>query len=196
MPTPNLFKKFSLKSSTPENATDEPLNDKDDASRSIVESSENSPPAYSNTLKEAWEAAHKELPHARGAEKVLDKIGGPSYFPHPHRLPSHAVLGRTANVQEALTLSSEQQAVVDTFMDTSKIAETIHKGVNTFMEAVPPLMKLLDEVAKIHPFISGTISFSGTTSDLTVMYPVQLLSLHSKLYTRSRRNGARTIKGF
>ena len=41
-------------------------------------------------------------------------------------------------------------------MDTPQIAETIQKGVDTFMEAVPALMKALDEVAKIHPFISGT----------------------------------------
>jgi hypothetical protein len=61
-----------------------------------------------------------------------------------------------------LTLSPGQQTVVDTLvvpakalMDTPQIAEAIEKGVNTFMEAVPALMKALDEVAKIHPFISG-----------------------------------------
>lgn len=40
-------------------------------------------------------------------------------------------------------------------MNTPHIAENIEKGVNAFMEAVPSLMKALDEVAKIHPFISG-----------------------------------------
>ena len=40
-------------------------------------------------------------------------------------------------------------------LDTSQIADAIEKGANTFMEAVPSLMKALDEVAKIHPFISG-----------------------------------------
>ena len=44
-------------------------------------------------------------------------------------------------------------------MDTPQIAEAIKDGVNTFMEAVPSLMKALDEVAMIHPFISGTSSF-------------------------------------
>jgi len=43
-------------------------------------------------------------------------------------------------------------------MDTPEIAATIEKGVNTFMEAVPALMKALDEVAKVHPFISGASS--------------------------------------
>ena len=40
-------------------------------------------------------------------------------------------------------------------LDTSQIADVIEKGVNTFMEAVPSLVKMLDEVAKVHPFISG-----------------------------------------
>ena len=40
-------------------------------------------------------------------------------------------------------------------IDASQIADKIHKGVDTFMEAVPALMGALDEVAKIHPFISG-----------------------------------------
>jgi len=61
-----------------------------------------------------------------------------------------------------LTLSPGQEAVVDTLaapvkalLDTPQIADAIQKGVNTFMEAVPSLMKALDEVAKVHPFISG-----------------------------------------
>jgi len=40
-------------------------------------------------------------------------------------------------------------------LDTPHMADAIEKGVNTFMETVPSLMKALDEVAKIHPFISG-----------------------------------------
>ena len=62
-----------------------------------------------------------------------------------------------------MTLSPGQQTVVDTLivpvkalMDTPQIADNIQKGVNTFMEAVPTLMKALDEVAKVHPFINGT----------------------------------------
>jgi hypothetical protein len=69
-------------------------------------------------------------------------------------------------VQESVILSPGQQVVVDTLaapakalMDTPQIAETIQKGVNTFMEAVPTLMKALDEVAKVHPFISGASPF-------------------------------------
>ena len=61
-----------------------------------------------------------------------------------------------------MTLSDGQQAAVDTLaipakalMDTPQIADGIEKGVNTFMEVVPLLMKALDGLADIHPFIAG-----------------------------------------
>jgi hypothetical protein len=108
---------------------------------------------------------------------------------------------RKGNVQNALTPSPGQQAVVNTLaapakalIDTPRIAEAIHRGVNTFMEAVPPLMDALDEVAKVHPFIGGTSSSFGTTVVLTAVYFTQLPSLHSRPYTRSRRNDAGTTR--
>lgn len=51
-------------------------------------------------------------------------------------------------------------------MDTPQIAEAIQKGVNTFLETVPPLMKALDEVAKTHTFISGTGSFFAVNAEI------------------------------
>ena len=62
-----------------------------------------------------------------------------------------------------MTLLDERQAVVntltvpvvETLAITPQIADAIEKSVNTFMEAVPVLMKALDEIAKVHPFISG-----------------------------------------
>ena len=52
-------------------------------------------------------------------------------------------------------------------LDVSQVANVIEKGVNTFMEAVPVLVKMLDEVAKVHPFISGELrpSTSGSKCD-------------------------------
>jgi len=44
---------------------------------------------------------------------------------------------------------------VKALANAPQIADAIEKGVGTFMEAVPTLMKALDEVAKVHPFISG-----------------------------------------
>ena len=40
-------------------------------------------------------------------------------------------------------------------MDKPQIVGHIKNGVDAFIEAVPVLMKALDEVAKVHPFISG-----------------------------------------
>ena len=87
-------------------------------------------------------------------------------------MPCSVLTRWKANAQGALTLSSGQQTVVDTLaapakalMDVPQIAEAIHKGVDTFMEAVPPLMKALDEVAKIHPFISGAKRLQRSTLD-------------------------------
>jgi len=41
------------------------------------------------------------------------------------------------------------------------MVNVIEEGVNTFMETVPSLIKALDEVAKVHPFISGEFHSSG-----------------------------------
>ena len=66
------------------------------------------------------------------------------------------------NAQKAMTLSEGQQVVVDTLAvpakalaDTPQIADGIEKGVSMFMEAVPVVMKTLDGLANIHPFIAG-----------------------------------------
>jgi hypothetical protein len=49
-------------------------------------------------------------------------------------------------------------------MDTPQISEAIQKGVNTFMETVPTLIKALDEVVKNKQFVSGTEAFFGINS--------------------------------
>jgi len=61
-----------------------------------------------------------------------------------------------------VTLSVGEQEVMNTLaapaqalVGTVQIADTIERGVNAFMETVPVLMKALDEIAKVHPFISG-----------------------------------------
>ena len=44
-------------------------------------------------------------------------------------------------------------------VQTTGIAEVIEKGINGFLEDLPTIMKALDEVGKVHPFING--AFSG-----------------------------------
>ena len=168
MPMPEIFKKFSSKKNASEGspATDVPANETRDIPNPIAATSDNTIPALSDNMKKAWAATHRELPQAQGVEKVLNKIGGSpvsSPLPPPQ---STADPCRKEEAQDALTLSPGQQALVDTLatpvkalMDTTNISEAIHKGVDTFMEAVPPLMRALDQVAKIHPFIGGAGPF-------------------------------------
>jgi hypothetical protein len=66
-----------------------------------------------------------------------------------------------------LTPSPEQQAAVDALaapvealMGIPQISDPIREGLSTLVEAVPQIMKALDEVAKIHPFIGGASLFS------------------------------------
>ena len=54
---------------------------------------------------------------------------------------------------------TQVQEVVQPFMavvEASGAVEIIKSGLNSFMEDIPWLMKSLDEVAKIHPFVQGT----------------------------------------
>ena len=76
-------------------------------------------------------------------------------------LPFSADFQRKGDVQDSLTLSPGQ-AVTNTLvvpatalMDKSQIVGHIKNEVDTFMEVVPVLVNALDEVAKVHPFISG-----------------------------------------
>ena len=46
-----------------------------DTSQAVPTTSDVATPVYSDGMKEAWAAAHKELPQVQGTEKVLSKIG-------------------------------------------------------------------------------------------------------------------------
>ena len=76
-------------------------------------------------------------------------------------------------------------------MDKTQIVETIQKGVDTFMETVPILMKTLDEVAKIHPFISGAgslLSWRGVSNDHQ-SHPVAVLPFKAVCTLEKNRRG-------
>ena len=115
-------------------------------------------PRYSGLINEAWNAANAEQPQARGVERFLNGVGTP-IVSVPQRLYTDVGEGK---VQDTVTLSDGQQTVVDTLavpakalLDIPQIADDITDGVNTFMEVVPVLMKALDGLANIHPFIAG-----------------------------------------
>jgi hypothetical protein len=72
MPTPKLFKKFSSKNNEPSQSRPAP---DDDVPKTADVTSDAPVPGYSDSLTEAWAAAHRELTQAQGAEKVLNEIG-------------------------------------------------------------------------------------------------------------------------
>ena len=50
----------------------------------------------------------------------------------------------------------------------SDAMKTVREGVNLLVDSLPGLVKALDEVAKLHPFI-------GSTSSLSFMYAIRPL---------------------
>lgn len=82
MPTPKFFKSSS-KSNAPESGSvvDVSADDKEGISNSTNVTPGDAVPAYSDGFKEVWAAAHRDVPQAQGAEKVLNKIGGSTVIP-------------------------------------------------------------------------------------------------------------------
>jgi hypothetical protein len=85
MPMPKFFTGSSSRGHASENdsRTDTPANDNSEfASRTTI-----TPgiaiPEYSDSLRDAWTAAHRELPQAKGTEKILNKIGALTMI-YPH----------------------------------------------------------------------------------------------------------------
>ena len=56
-------------------ASNVPANYEDNSPQTVPMIADGSIPEYTDNQKEAWMAAHREMPQARGAEKVLNKIG-------------------------------------------------------------------------------------------------------------------------
>ena len=78
MPTPKVFKSFSSKSNPSETSpTPDVLGneEKDGSPQTVTVNADGPIPEYSDSLKGAWIAAHREMPQAQGTEKVLNKIG-------------------------------------------------------------------------------------------------------------------------
>ena len=76
---PKLFGGTSSKGSAPENGSraDKSASDEEFVPQTtIVTSGIAEAPEYSDSLRDAWTAAHRELPQAKGTEKILNKIGG------------------------------------------------------------------------------------------------------------------------
>jgi hypothetical protein len=53
--------------------------------------------------------------------------------------------------------NSTALTVIQTAMDLTGRTEAIEQGVNSFVEGSALLMKVLDDVAKLHPFVGGKL---------------------------------------
>ena len=75
----SIFKKIFPKGNDPSqsrSAPDVPMNDKNnDASQAVTTTSDGPIPEYSDSLKNAWAAAHQDLPQSQGAERFLNNVG-------------------------------------------------------------------------------------------------------------------------
>lgn len=115
--------------------------------------------SFSPDLVEAWNVSHKEAAKVDKVTGFLNKIGM-----NFSDAISGLVLKLSHFIEDASAGTAGTQTVINTVMaplqalaESSGVAEAIEKGVNGFLEAMPTLMKALDEVAKVHPFISGMI---------------------------------------
>ena len=174
MPSLNIFKKSSSNTDPPESSSSREVSGRETgeegASQATAVTLNDAIPAYADSLKEAWAGAFQKPPETQRAEKSLNVIGMLRFLLSPVvvvvvHLSSDADSARKEKAQDTLAplqgqLVNRFTVTMEAVMDTPQIAETIQNGVNTFMEAVPSLMKALDEVAKIHPFISGTSPLS------------------------------------
>ena len=78
MPGPKLFGESSSGGIASDNSSraGAPAIDEEFAPRiTTVTSGTVSDPEYSDSLRDAWTAVHRELPQAKGTEKFLNKIG-------------------------------------------------------------------------------------------------------------------------
>ena len=79
MPLPKIFKRFTSKKTPKANRDVNPAPDvpktqeKDASSKALVTAAV--VPSFPDNLKEAWAAANKQLPQAKGAEKFLNRVG-------------------------------------------------------------------------------------------------------------------------
>ena len=173
MPSLNIFKKSSSNTDPPESSSSREVSGRETgeegASQATAVTLNDAIPAYADSLKEAWAGAFQKPPETQRAERSLNVIGMSRFFILPVvvvvYLSSDADSARKEKAQDTLAplqgqLVNRFTVTMEAVMDTPQIAETIQNGVNTFMEAVPSLMKALDEVAKIHPFISGASPLS------------------------------------
>jgi hypothetical protein len=113
------------------------------------------PDDRSKELAAAWDVANKDVKKSK-TDKVIQQMG--SSLPLG---PNYALLCNIATEGEALAaqgLQSNATVVmtgITTVLDATGGMQAIEQGMNHFLEGSAVLMNVLDDVAKLHPFIGG-----------------------------------------
>lgn len=101
-------------------------------------------------------------PQKSRAIKVMEAIGELVHYDQTTN--THAA------TEDQAGAASGSVGVVQTYMQpvtqaltASGVVDTLKSGLSTFMEDIPWLMKGLDEVAKIHPFVAGAYTLAAST---------------------------------
>ena len=127
-------------------------------------------------------------PQTTETESLLNKIGEPDTVSYKRfcLLTSDRITDdMTTTDQDTNGLVLTMVQPVKELLESSDTMKAIEKGVNAFMEDIPWLMKGLDEIARIHPVVTGTFRSSFGSRMLSERFK-QLPSLRSRPSTRWR----------
>jgi hypothetical protein len=117
---------------------------------------------FSAEIKDAWDAANKDLPKTTATEKFLNNAGEVPYILNMYRITYCHVEDLLDSTQGGHPVLNIVLPPVKALIDTTGIANAIENGVNGFLDGMPVFMNALDDVAKIHSFIAGAFLISCT----------------------------------
>lgn len=109
-------------------------------------------PDLPGNLAEVYRALNRDTTPVGLFEKYLNKIG--KFTRRIVEPCSNASTGDGMDGEQNITGMIPLSLSPDLLLD-SPIGQQIQSGINTFLDGMPVLMKALNEVAKLHPFVGG-----------------------------------------
>jgi hypothetical protein len=126
----------------------------------IVKNSTNANGEFPANLMDAWTASRKPQSEATGVEKFLNTVGE-ALIELNFLVVDMAEIRVTedgyGSTSDAQTVMNTIKTPINALLATPNVASDIDQGVNTFLAVFPPVMKALDAVGKVHPFINGML---------------------------------------
>lgn len=92
--------------------------------------------------------------------KVVNAAGKPSLSPGERRNSRCSATGTAINTAQTDATTAQGYASTAKTVYDSDAMKTVREGVNMLVESLPGLVKALDEVAKLHPFIASKFFLS------------------------------------